>query len=204
GALERVFARMADLPGVPEEGRQPAARETLAAFGRRLGSAIYLIDALDDVEKDQRGGAFNPCLGPGGDVSWARVERAWDLLHDDLSALGDLSLALPLHRHRELVDAVVSGELRRSAQAAARRAHARAWAEHVRRKAEVRGQHWARRALAAMATVFVLAWVWLSSLPALALGPKRPSSPPPRRPPAAAPSSSAPPERWDPTLPPAP
>ncbi len=199
-ALARVFDRMALLPGVPAEGRDASARQMLAVLGRRLGSAIYLIDALDDLEKDHLGGAFNPCLLPDGEVSWARVEETWALLRDDLAALADLSPALPLRRHRELVHGVIGVELRRQAQAAARRAHAYARSAHARRTAARLREHWARRALAAAATVFVLFWVWLSSFPALAVGPKRPSSPP-RRPGTAAPSSSAPPEHWDPTLP---
>lgn len=201
-ALARVFERMVLLPGVPEEARVDGTRKALAAFGRRLGSAIYLIDALDDLEKDHRGGAFNPCLDPRGEVSWDRVEEAWALLRDDLAVLDDLSTTLPLRRHRDLVHEVVVVELRRQAQAAARRAHAHARAEHARLASERRRQSWARRALAGVATAFVLFWVWLSSIPALAFGPKRPSVPPRRADAGAAPSSTAPPETWNPDLPP--
>ena len=51
-ALDRVFERMALLPGVTEEARGEEARRALGDFGRQLGIAIYLIDALDDLEKD--------------------------------------------------------------------------------------------------------------------------------------------------------
>jgi hypothetical protein len=185
-ALSRVFDRMALLPGVPEEGRTPAARQALTAFGRRLGSAIYLIDALDDLEKDHAGAAFNPCLvaGPLGplapQVSWPRVEMAWTLLHDDLAALRELASTLPLRRHRDLVHSVVAVEMRGLAYAAAKRAHAYARAEHARAQAARRSRSFPQRALAAAATLFVLLWVWLSSFPALAQGRKRPSSPPGR------------------------
>jgi Family of unknown function (DUF5685) len=199
---------MALLPAVPKEARTPAARATLGAFGRRLGSAIYLIDALDDLEKDHLGGAFNPCLLAEHHVSWSRVEMAWGMLHDDLAALDALAAALPLRRHGDLVRSVVAVELPRMAHAAAKRAHAHARADDARRRASLRAQTWPRRALAGMATIFVLLWVWLSSIPALARGPKRPSLPPgghgapagsTPNPPA---SSSAAPEHWEPQLPP--
>jgi hypothetical protein len=177
-ALAVVFERMALLPGVPAETRLPEARAALAAFGRHLGSVIYLIDALDDLEKDHLGGAFNPCLARprrGGDlrVSWPRVEAAWGLLHDALAALLSLVETLPLRRHRELVRNVVAAELPRLARAAAARAHAYARTEERAQK-PARARGWPARALAAVATAFVLAWVWLSSIPALAQkSPKR-------------------------------
>ena len=162
------------LPGVPDETRrlEGGARAALGAFGRHLGSVIYLIDALDDLEKDHRGGAFNPCLvagrAPRGGalrVSWPRVDLAWGLLHDDLVALLTLVETLPLRRHRELVRSVVAVELPRLARGAATRAHAYAKAEERARR---QVQPWPVRALAAVATAFVLLWVWLSSIPALA------------------------------------
>jgi hypothetical protein len=196
-ALERVFERMASLPGLDEEARTQEVRRTLAAFGRRLGSTIYLIDALDDLEKDHRSGAFNPCLVRGRTVSWPRVEQAWGMLYDDLTALGDLLLALPLRRHRALLRSVVVVELPRMATAAAKRAHAYACAER-------RAEAWVRRALAALAAGFVLLWVWLSSIPALARQ-RRPSVPSlPQTASAPHPPASAPPKEWEPRPPPAP
>ncbi len=213
---------MALLPGVPEAGRTEAARAALGAFGRRLGSAIYLIDALDDLEQDHRGDGFNPCLVVEGKrragreaprrVSWPRVEMAWGMLRDDLVALGELVGVLPLLRHRDMVSSVVAVELPRMARAAAKRAHAYARDEDARLRAARRAPALPARVgrVAAMvATVFVLFWVWLSSIPALARG-KRP--PGPRSP--STPSASVhgveggvdggtatPPERWDPKLP---
>jgi Family of unknown function (DUF5685) len=209
-ALAIVFDRMALLPGVPDEGRTEAARAALGAFGRRLGSVIYLIDALDDLEKDHRGGAFNPCLlagrrGAAKRVSWPRVEMAWGMLHDDLAALGELLPGLPLRRHRELVHSVVAVEMPRLARAAAKRAHAYARDEDARLRAARRAVGTPRRALAAAATLFVLLWVWLSSIPALARGQKRGQGPRASgAPPASAsaiPTAGTPPEKWEPKLP---
>ncbi|APR86622.1 expression regulator [Minicystis rosea] len=180
-ALARVFERMAGLPGVSPAARSEEGRAALAAFGRHLGSAIYLIDALDDLEKDHRGGAFNPCLARGPRdraprVSWPRVEVAWGLLHDDLAALDDLAGALPLLRHRDLVRSVVAVEMRRLARAAAQKAHAYARAEDA--AARARPRPLPLRVLAAVATAFVFVWVWLSSLPAFARGPASRRLPP--------------------------
>lgn len=178
-ALELVFERMVLLPGVTADARTPDARAALGALGRHLGSAIYLIDALEDVEKDHEAGAFNPCLrrgrrGDGRRVSWARIEAALELLRDDLDALDRLARALPLMRHRELVLQVVSMELQRKAHAAAKTAHAYARADAERARAPRRVRPWPVRALSAVAAAFVFAWVWLASFAALARPPGKP------------------------------
>src|SRR5262249_3838555 len=84
-AFSLGFGQMVRRPGIAPEAATLEARASLAAFGEHLGSAIYLIDALDDLEKDLRGGAFNPCLSraSGGEelrVTWARIAATWDLL----------------------------------------------------------------------------------------------------------------------------
>jgi hypothetical protein len=201
-ALARVFDRMALLPGVNEAARSAAGRAALAAFGRHLGSAIYLIDALDDLAKDHRSGAFNPCLARSPRdreprVSWPRVEVAWGLLHDDLAALDALALSLPLLRHRDLVRSVVAVEMRRLARAAAQKAHAYARDQEALARAARRA--WPVRAAAAVATAFVFVWVWLASLPAFARGP----TPSPKRPtPAGSAGKGTVPPTWTPKLPP--
>jgi hypothetical protein len=178
-ALSLVFEQMARLPGITPEATTPAARASLAAFGHHLGSAIYLIDALDDLEKDLRGGAFNPCLartsrGQELRVAWARIAATWELLHADFAALRELASSLPFRRHHELVRNVVIAELPSMARAAAKRAHAFTRAEEERQKAALRAGSLPRRLAASVAMIFVLLWVWLSSIPAFAKGEKRP------------------------------
>lgn len=205
-ALARVFSRMVELPGMSVEARSAEARAALEAFGRHLGSAIYLIDALDDLSRDHRDGAFNPCVvrarhGGALRVSWPRVEVTWSLLREDLTALDELALTLPLRRHRDLVASVVAVELRRLAQEAAARAHAYARAEDARERAGRLGRPWAVRAAAAIAAGFVFAWMWLLSFPSIARG-----GPPPRRTPDAgardAGAKGGVPPIWEPRLPP--
>ena len=182
-ALSRVFSRMAHLPGATEAARSPEGRAALASFGRHLGSAIYLIDALDDLAKDHASGDFNPCVSirqrdRSMRVSWPRIELAWSLLHDDLAALDELSASLPLLRHRDLVRSVVAIEMRRLAREAGAKAHAYALAEESRRARRPRS--WPVRIAAAVATGFVFLWMWILAIPSVARG-----GPPPRRGPAA-------------------
>jgi hypothetical protein len=177
-ALSLVFARMASLPGVTGEVTRDEGRAALAAFGRHLGRVIYLVDALDDLEKDAAGGAFNPCMAraprsPSLRVSWERIAAAWDQLHEDLAALASLTEALPFLRHRDLLRAVTAVELPRTARAAAKRAHAFARAEQERMRVAQRSLAWPRRFAASFAAIFVFVWVWLSSIAALAKGEKR-------------------------------
>ncbi len=52
-----------------------AARVLLRSVGYHLGRWIYLIDALDDLKKDRKSGAYNPILAMGGaakDIELAR------------------------------------------------------------------------------------------------------------------------------------
>ncbi len=44
----------------------PAAKVLLRSVGYHLGRWIYLIDALDDLKKDRKSGAYNPILAMGG------------------------------------------------------------------------------------------------------------------------------------------
>jgi hypothetical protein len=178
-ALSLVFEQMAGLPGIAPEAATSETRASLAAFGKHLGSAIYLIDALDDLEKDLRGGAFNPCLARASSgqelrIVWARIATTWDALHADLAALREIANGLPFRRHHELVRNVVVTELPAMARGAAKRAHAFTRAEEERCRAELRAGSWPRRLAASVATIFVLLWVWLASIPAFAKGEKRP------------------------------
>lgn len=47
----------------------PAAKVLLRSMGYHLGRWIYLVDALDDVKKDEKSGSYNPILAMGGGES---------------------------------------------------------------------------------------------------------------------------------------
>ena len=61
------------LAGIAEEVEDPVQRRVLAQFLYHLGRWIYLVDALDDLEKDAAAGQYNPillrCGGNGGKLS---------------------------------------------------------------------------------------------------------------------------------------
>lgn len=50
------------LAGIAEEVEDPIQRRVLSQFLYHLGRWIYLVDALDDLEKDAREGQYNPIL----------------------------------------------------------------------------------------------------------------------------------------------
>lgn len=142
-ALALVLAHAADLPGADPRAAEPATRAELGTLGFALGEIIYLQDALEDLRKDALAGAFNPCLAPGlvGRALPDRrlVERACRALASALDRARRSLQALPLLRHRSLLENVLQGELGRRSREAMQ--SARAWAsesglEHLARRAD--------------------------------------------------------------------
>ncbi|HEU4407864.1 MAG TPA: DUF5685 family protein [Polyangiaceae bacterium] len=186
-ALALVLGHAADLPGADPRAASAEARAELGALGAALGEIIYLQDALEDLPKDSLAGAFNPCLtrGPGGrpapDVR--RVERACRALASALARARRSLAALPLRRHRALLESIVGGELARRSHDAMRTA--RAWASeagraHLAGRADARALRRLRERW-----LFALAFVtsWLAALVAFAQGKAGAGPRPPRRPP---------------------
>ena len=162
-ALGHVFASLADLRGVSSEAR--AARATLRTFGRALGAVIYHLDALDDLRDDLVDGAFNPCLtrhaGTVATLDTARLDETVTALSVSLDALSVSLAALPMQRHRALVESVIDGTLRPSAQRAiegAREirdpAHLSIWRGFAARPP-------VSRAMVRMALALLALWTWL-------------------------------------------
>jgi len=61
----RLMAEVLDLPFLPAPPAAPDAPTTsalLRRLGYHLGRFIYILDALDDREKDRKSGAYNPLL----------------------------------------------------------------------------------------------------------------------------------------------
>ncbi|MEM6290698.1 MAG: DUF5685 family protein [Myxococcota bacterium] len=164
--LATAFETTALLPGAAAAFEVSAVREQLAAFGAAVGTAIYLLDALEDLDADARRGAFNPCLVDGG-PSRTRTRAAMLGLDAALATMARAVEELPWVRHSLLLRAVVrrfSGRCR-AAEASARRVIARTPAAPQGR--------WARMATAASA-----AWAWGVSFTAQAapsdVGPESP------------------------------
>ncbi|MGL4798689.1 MAG: DUF5685 family protein [Cellulosilyticaceae bacterium] len=93
----------------------PALRESLYQFGYALGKWIYMIDALDDLEKDMKEGNFNPInvLYNQDDLPYdellARVgeQVSFTLLNCGYRCMANLR-KLPLVRNRAILHNIVS------------------------------------------------------------------------------------------------
>ena len=53
-------------------GFQGDKEKILSAIGEKIGRLLYTIDALDDLEKDEKNGAFNPILNEYGTLTEAK------------------------------------------------------------------------------------------------------------------------------------
>lgn len=83
--LETVFS------GIPEAGK---AKEPLRWMGKNLGRWVYLMDAWDDLEQDEKRGNYNVLLKRFGSAQTAKGERErmeFNLIH----SLYEASTALP-------------------------------------------------------------------------------------------------------------
>lgn len=96
--MEAVFAN------IPEAGK---AKEPLAWLGRNIGRWVYLIDAWDDLEKDEKRGNYNVLLKRFGSSAAAKQERErveFNLLH----SLYEASTALPFLPEGPLTPIVIN------------------------------------------------------------------------------------------------
>jgi hypothetical protein len=101
-AVAAAFAHTAVLAGKPHNA------ETLAEAGRFFGRLAHVIDAVEDLEEDRAGGAYNPLLATGTDLAEAR-RYCDDALHGLRLAIDDLDL-----EDRRLVRALLNREIGRS------------------------------------------------------------------------------------------
>ncbi len=105
--LAMAFEAAADLPGAAQPFSTSEARAGLAEFGASVGAAIYLLDALEDLEKDARTRDFNPCLDADGDPCPARTQEAVAALRGAVQLAERLCAVLPWTRHQDVLCAVV-------------------------------------------------------------------------------------------------
>lgn len=164
-ALGYVFSTLADLSGAAAGALD--ARATLRQLGERVGRAIYLRDALEDLSADLLGGAFNPCLTRDATgvarVSPARVAAASDRLGDDLRALPALLDALPLRRHRDLLRNVLCDAFTHAGFEAIATGR-RAASDELRALYESAAtQPWAGRVSSRAVVLALSLWVWLAN-----------------------------------------
>lgn len=93
----------------------PKLRDNLYTFGYALGKWIYIIDALDDLEKDMKEGSFNPIavLYNNANLPYeelipqVRDQVSFTLLNCGYNCMASLR-KLPLVRNRALLENIVS------------------------------------------------------------------------------------------------
>lgn len=98
-AYGEIVAHLANVTNAP------SAKPALHQLGESLGFLIYAQDAWDDLAKDQRRGQFNP-LHIFPNLSGRRTALL-PHLEDALANLRTAFQSLPLHRNRDLLQAVL-------------------------------------------------------------------------------------------------
>jgi hypothetical protein len=116
-----VFSQIPQLPGCTP--LTPDEEDALTRLGAALGTIVYGVDALEDLEDDLRSGAFNPCLRDGVSDR-ERLEATAAMVQDSLAVIEDCLSLLPLQRHRELLENILVERQARKADKAADAARA--------------------------------------------------------------------------------
>ena len=120
-AVALVFSQIPQLPGCTR--LTPSQEDALTRLGAALGTIVYGVDALEDLEDDLRSGAFNPCLREGV-IDRDRLEATAAMVQNSLAAIKDSLSRLPLQRHRELLENILVERQARKADKAADAARA--------------------------------------------------------------------------------
>lgn len=103
-AVALVFSQIPQLPGCTR--LTPSQEDALTRLGAALGSVVYGVDALEDLEDDLLTGSFNPCLRDGA-VDRSRLEATAAMVQDSLVAIQGSLSQLPLQRHRALLENIL-------------------------------------------------------------------------------------------------
>ena len=97
GIMAKVFASDAVRETVGETGAR-----VLGELGRNLGRWIYLADALDDCEKDQKSGSYNPFI-----YREKGTEGAENVLYTCLTELAKSYELLDVKKHKGVLDNII-------------------------------------------------------------------------------------------------
>ncbi|MBV1860901.1 MAG: hypothetical protein KUG77_20970, partial [Nannocystaceae bacterium] len=156
--LAAAFEATADLPDAAAAFAEPEVRRTLASLGAAVGTAIYLLDALEDLEKDAQTRDFNPCLDGDGDPCPRRTQEAITALDVELD-VADLACAeLPWTRHQAVLSAVLMRFAERCRTAASDAVAGLDVASNTRVLLQVRSP--SQRARNRVAAALSLVWAW--------------------------------------------
>jgi len=94
----RMMAELLDFPYPKTEMQAKVLRE----LGYHLGRYIYIIDAIDDLEKDRRSGAYNPLL-----LKPKPPEALKTAVLLDLARVGELVNELELVNNKNIIDNII-------------------------------------------------------------------------------------------------
>lgn len=94
-AYGSIFSHLAKI------NRRPETKRSLFLLGSSLGRLVYWKDALDDWEKDQQRGRFNP-------LRYQSAEELPALVNQEFSQLQSATADIPWRRHSGLINSVIS------------------------------------------------------------------------------------------------
>lgn len=102
GLAARAESCAHEAENLPAPLPLPELSEKLRALGYHLGRYIYMVDAADDLEKDQKSGAYNALL-----IKPIPAETLKTGISLDLARLGEISSALPLVYNKNIMDNII-------------------------------------------------------------------------------------------------
>ncbi|MDD6191324.1 MAG: DUF5685 family protein [Firmicutes bacterium] len=114
-SLDRTAEAFAKIMEVIFVGGSPDFHETFAKAGYHLGKWVYLADAVDDIEKDIKSGAYNPLIyrfeySPGEDPKQFRNRITPNLefnLYQYLSVIADAFNSLDIKKNKGIIDNII-------------------------------------------------------------------------------------------------
>jgi hypothetical protein len=101
-ASEPTAQLMAGLLDWPGADWSDAVREGYRIIGRSLGRWIYIADAIDDIEKDRKSGAYNPLKDIKPDAN--RLNTQMTLCLSDAAEALEL---LPIKKNRPILENII-------------------------------------------------------------------------------------------------
>ncbi len=112
-SLDRAAQPSAD--GLRQIAAIYCANETFGRLVYLLGRYVYLIDAVDDVQKDLRSGNFNPLKGLYRQDAKQFYNRAMEMLNFNISEMLQCFDAIPFNRFSDIIYNVLFNGLYNSA-----------------------------------------------------------------------------------------
>lgn len=118
GSLDAVSEAFAHIMEILFTGYNTGEKEQrmLREVGRSLGKWIYIIDALDDFEKDKKDGAYNPLIYRRNEANGVD-----DLLYEYLAATANAFDLLTIKKNKGILENIIFMGLRRRTDAITRK-----------------------------------------------------------------------------------